>query len=253
MIVHHFLVVGWSYAYDRLLRPFFFCHCRLLGELDMSFKYYAFDAYGTLFDVHSAVGRHKDLVGPMADRVSEVWRNKQLEYSWTRNSMGQYREFWSLTEQALDFALAAVPGANIEAKSKLLNAYETLDCYEEVAGVLRQLKEMGAKTAILSNGSPAMLESAVNHAAVGGLLDEVISVDPIKTYKASQVVYELVPKAFGASPSEISFQSSNRWDIAGAKTFGFYCQWINRTNQPDEYLDLLPDEVHGDLRGIVSN
>ena len=104
----------------------------------MSFKYYAFDAYGTLFDVHSAVARHKQLVGQMADRVSEVWRNKQLEYSWTRNSMGQYREFWSLTEQALDFALAAVPGANMDAKPKLLNAYETLDCYDEVASVLKK-------------------------------------------------------------------------------------------------------------------
>ena len=96
-----------------------------------------------------------------------------------------------------------------------------------------------------------MLKSAVDHAAVDDLLDEVISVDPIKTYKASQSVYELVPMAFDAPAKDISFQSSNRWDIAGAKTFGFYCQWINRTNQPDEYLDLLPDEVHIDLRGIV--
>ena len=218
----------------------------------MEFDFYAFDAYGTLFDVHSAVSRHKQLVGPMADQVSQVWRNKQLEYSWTRNSMGRYLEFWTLTVQALDFALATVPGANIDAKAKLLTAYETLDCFDDVADVLRQLKSKGAKTAILSNGSPAMLESAVNHAQVGELLDEVISVDSIKAYKASQSVYAMITDAFGTTHEEVSFQSSNRWDIAGAKTFGFYCQWINRTKQSDEYMDMSPDEVHFDLKGILS-
>jgi 2-haloacid dehalogenase len=217
----------------------------------VTFEFYAFDAYGTLFDVHSAVARHKEMVGPAAARVSEIWRNKQLEYSWTRNSMGQYLEFWSLTEQALDFALSAVPGANVGARDRLLNAYEALDCYDDVAGVLGQLKIQGAKTAILSNGSPAMLKTAVDHAGVDNLLDAVISVDPIKIYKTTPSVYGLVTKEFGAKPQQISFQSSNRWDIAGAKSFGFYCQWINRTGQCDEYLDLSPDEVHGDLTGLI--
>ena len=220
----------------------------------MNFDYYAFDAYGTLFDVHSAVSRHKELVAPgdetIAARVSEVWRNKQLEYSWTRNSMGQYQEFWSLTEQALDFALASTPGANKDARQELLSAYETLDAYEDVQQTMRQLKQRGAKTAILSNGSPAMLESAVNSAGIAELLDEVISVDPLKVYKATQAVYALVPQAFGVMASEISFQSSNRWDIAGAKKFGFYCQWINRTRQVDEYGDLKPDVVLSGLSGI---
>lgn len=220
----------------------------------MNFDYYAFDAYGTLFDVHSAVSRHKELVAPgnetIAARVSEVWRNKQLEYSWTRNSMGQYQEFWSLTEQALDFALASVPGVNRQAKPDLLSAYETLDAYEDVTQTLRDLKARGAKTAILSNGSPAMLESAVNSAGISDLLDEVISVDPLKIYKASQKVYAQVTDAFGALADQISFQSSNRWDIAGAKKFGFYCQWINRTGQVDEYVDLMPDVVLSGLSGI---
>lgn len=221
----------------------------------MNFKYYAFDAYGTLFDVHSAVSRHKHLVSPddenIAARVSEVWRNKQLEYSWTRNSMGQYREFWQLTEQALDFALEVTPGAQKSAKAKLLSAYQTLDAYEDVADTLRQLKDSGAKTAILSNGSPAMLASAVSHANLSELLDEVISVHPIETYKATQKVYALVTDAFGVDARQVSFQSSNRWDIAGAKTFGFYCQWINRTRQPDEYLDMMPDVTHVGLSGIL--
>ena len=217
----------------------------------MNFKFYAFDAYGTLFDVHSAVSRHRELVGPSAAEVSNVWRNKQLEYSWTRNSMGRYLEFWTLTEQALDYALATVPGANIKARSKLLSAYETLDCYQDVAPVLEKLKDGGAKTAILSNGSPAMLESAVNHAGVREMLDEVISVDAIKTYKASQSVYAMVTQVFDAKPEEISFQSSNRWDIAGAKTFGFVCQWINRTGQPDEYPEMQPDNTYADLSGLL--
>ncbi len=220
----------------------------------MSFNYYAFDAYGTLFDVHSAVSRHKEKVAPgneaLAARVSEVWRNKQLEYSWTRNSMGQYREFWDLTEQALDFALASTPGVNRDAKSELLSAYQTLDAYEDVRQTLQSLKDKGAKTAILSNGSPAMLASAVNSAHIASLLDHVISVDPIKTYKATQKVYALVTQAFGVEASKISFQSSNRWDIAGAKKFGFYCQWINRTGQVEEYADLKPDVVLNGLSGI---
>ncbi len=216
----------------------------------MNHKYFAFDAYGTLFDVHSAVARHSDLVGPMAKRVSEVWRNKQLEYSWTRNSMGQYREFWELTELALDFALEITPGANRQAKSHLLNAYETLDAYLDVKPMMQRLKENGAKTAILSNGSPAMLKSAVDHAGLTDWLDEVISVHSIKTFKATQSVYAMVGEVFNVKPSQVSFQSSNRWDIAGAKKYGFYCQWINRTGQPDEYFDLSPDQIHTNLENL---
>ncbi|MGI9400284.1 MAG: haloacid dehalogenase type II, partial [Rhizobiaceae bacterium] len=133
-------------------------------------KAYVFDAYGTLFDVHSAVSRHSTLVGPNAARVSEIWRNKQLEYSWTRSTMGKYQDFWSLTEQALDFALEFVPDTNAQAKAELMKAYETLDCYEEVPAALESLKQRGHKLAILSNGSPDMLESAVSSAGLDRLL-----------------------------------------------------------------------------------
>lgn len=213
--------------------------------------YFVFDAYGTLFDVHSAVARHAKSVGPDATRVSEVWRNKQLEYSWTRAAMGQYKDFWQLTEQALDFALASVPSANKAAKQDLLNAYMTLDCYKEVPAILEALKKTGAKTAILSNGSPQMLNSAVKHAGLDLLLDDVFSVDDISTFKTMPATYKMVTDAWHVPPQEIQFQSSNRWDIAGAKSFGFMCNWINRTNQPDEYFDLGPERTLRDLEGLV--
>ena len=132
----------------------------------MTVSAYVFDAYGTLFDVHSAVARHAGEVGDNAARVSEIWRAKQLEYSWTRSLMGRYRDFWTLTEEALDFALHAVPGANASAKPALMAAYETLDCYEEVPGVLARLRQNGHRTAILSNGSPQMLEKAARSAGI---------------------------------------------------------------------------------------
>lgn len=212
---------------------------------------FVFDAYGTLFDVHSAVSRHSALVGPDAARVSEIWRNKQLEYSWTRTAMGRYRDFWSLTEEALDFALAIVPGANAKAKPQLMKAYETLDCYREVREVLQSLKERGHSLAILSNGSPAMLESAVKSARLAELLDDVFSVHQLKKFKTVPETYALVTERYGIAPEGISFQSSNRWDIAGAAAFGFRCNWINRAGQPDEYADLPPVAQLQDLRGLL--
>ena len=217
----------------------------------MSHTCYVFDAYGTLFDVHSAVARHAAKVGENAARVSEIWRNKQLEYSWTRSGMGQYRDFWALTEEALDFAFASVPGANRNARKALLDAYMQLDCYQEVPGVLKALKERGTRTAILSNGSPDMLHSAVSSAGLDAVLDEVFSVHPLMVFKTSPETYRMVSDYWKIERERVSFQSSNRWDIAGAAAFGFDCAWINRTGQPDEYGDLPPSRVLKDLRGLL--
>ena len=217
----------------------------------MAFKAFVFDAYGTLFDVHSAVARHTKLVGDNAARVSEIWRNKQLEYSWVRTLTGRYRDFWSLTEEALDFALAAVPEANKAAKPELMKAYETLDCYEEVPAVLGALKDQGHRLAILSNGSPAMLESAVNSAGLGELLDDVFSVHSLRQFKTVTKTYALVTERYEIEPADVAFQSSNRWDIAGATAFGFQCNWINRTGQPDEYDDLAPANTFQNLKGLL--
>lgn len=219
----------------------------------MSHTCYVFDAYGTLFDVHSAVARHAAKVGENAARVSEIWRNKQLEYSWTRSGMGKYKDFWTLTEEALDFALASVPGANKDARKALLDAYMKLDCYSEVPGVLKALKENGARTAILSNGSPDMLNSAVKSAGLDDLLDEVFSVHPLMVFKTSPETYRMVTDYWKIERERVSFQSSNRWDIAGAAAFGFDCAWINRTGQPDEYGDQPPSRVLKDLKGLLDS
>ncbi len=212
---------------------------------------YVFDAYGTLFDVHAAVSRHADLCGPNAAQLSQVWRAKQLEYSWMHALMERYRDFWTLTGEALDFALAQVGGAKPGAREALLAAYETLDAYPEVANVLKTLKAGGARLAILSNGTPAMLASAVASAGIGALLDDVFSVDALQTYKTRPEVYNLVCAHYGVAPDEIRFQSSNRWDVAGATAFGFRCNWINRTGQVDEYRDLAPEAVLRDLTGLL--
>lgn len=211
---------------------------------------YVFDAYGTLFDVHAAVRRHAADIGPEGPLLSEIWRNKQLEYSWVRALMGAYVDFWQLTEQALDFALARVPAVDPKHRDVLLEAYWKLDCYEEVPSVLKALKKRGAKLAILSNGSPEMLDSAVRNAALDSVLDDVFSVDSLRTFKATPSVYEMVTTAYRLYPDAVSFQSSNRWDIAGAKKFGFRTVWINRASNPDEYRDYSPDVVLPNLHQL---
>lgn len=213
---------------------------------------YVFDAYGTLFDVHAAVRRHAERIGPDGQSLSEIWRAKQLEYSWTRTLMGAYQDFWQLTEEALDFAFARVPSADRSLRADLLEAYWHLDCYPEVPSVLKALKAEGARLAILSNGSPAMLDAAVRSSALDQVLDEVFSVDAVRRFKTDPAVYDLVATAWRLYPDAVSFQSSNRWDVAGAARFGFRTVWINRSNQPDEYLDLRPDVILSSLDGLLA-
>lgn len=211
---------------------------------------YVFDAYGTLFDVHAAVRKFSGPIGPDADRLSALWRTKQLEYSWNRALSGRYRDFWQLTEDALRYAFAKVPSAPRDLAGDLLDAYRRLDAYPEVIDVLAALKRGGASTAILSNGSPAMLEMAVDAARIGELLDDVLSVDALATYKPAPAVYELVTTRFRVFADAVSFQSSNRWDIAGASAFGFRTVWINRTGEPDEYADMPPLATLSSLVGL---
>ena len=213
---------------------------------------YVFDAYGTLFDVHSAVKRHAGRIGPDGPALSEIWRLKQLEYAWVRTLAGAYADFWQLTGQALDFALAKLPSIDRQLREDLLEAYWTLECYPEVRGVLEALKAAGARLAILSNGSPAMLEAAVNSAAIDALLDEIFSVDAVGRFKTDPAAYEMVTAAWGVNADSVSFQSSNRWDIAGAAKFGFRTVWINRSGQPDEYPDLPPSVVLPALDGLLA-
>ena len=212
---------------------------------------YVFDAYGTLLDTGSPVARHAAAIGPQAQALSDTWRLKQLEYAWIYALIGRWRDFRELTEAALDTAAAMHGGLPDGLRATLLAAYEGLTAYPDVAPVLRKLRDRGARTAILSNGTNAMLANTVEGAGLSELLDAVISVDAVRTYKTHPRVYELVQAKLGVAPSDVAFHSSNRWDVAGARAFGFHVTWVNRTGKPDEYLDLPPDRVIGSLAELL--
>jgi 2-haloacid dehalogenase len=216
----------------------------------MAVRGYIFDAYGTLFDVHAAIARHRARVGSGADAISQLWRTKQLEYTWTLTSMGRYENFERLTERALDFALARFGISDPLLRTALLDAYRALDAYPDAKLALRALKDSGFATGILSNGSPGMLRIAVESAALGELLDCVLSVDVLGFYKPRREVYALATEALRLSPEEVIFVSSNRWDIAGAASFGFRPVWVNRADIPDEYTDMKPVAVVRDLSAL---
>jgi 2-haloacid dehalogenase len=200
-----------------------------------------FDAYGTLFDVHSAVGKHRARIGAKADQLSMLWRTKQLEYTWLRSLMDAYVEFWQVTQDGLDFAMETCAIDDADLRADLMSAYLELDAYPEVKDTLATLKKRGLKTAILSNGSPRMLKAAVDSSGLGDLLDGTYSVDDVGIYKPDARVYDLACTQLDVEPPEISFQSSNAWDAAGAAHFGMKVVWINRFGQTRERLPGEPD------------
>ncbi len=212
---------------------------------------YVFDAYGTLFDVHAAIARFRGQAGPDAERMSEIWRTKQLEYSWTLTLAGHYVDFWRLTERALDYALARVPSVNKALRQQLLDAYFKLDAFPDARAALRALKASGRKTGILSNGSPDMLKGAVDAAGIGGDLDAVLSVDALKMFKPRPEVYALVTDRFNCTPGDVTFVSSNRWDVMAGTSAGFRALWVNRSKMPDEYPDFPPERILGDLSSLA--
>ena len=200
---------------------------------------YLFDAYGTLFDVHSVMEAGRAVTSdPQA--LSLLWRQKQLEYTWLRSLMGRYEDFWAVTEQALRFALRRLGIAAGEAQVKtLLEAYLSLACFPEVADALARLE--GAPLGILSNGSPRMLAAALRSSGLQGAFRHVLSADAVKIFKPSPRVYELGPRAFGMAAGEMLFVSSNAWDVAGAKAFGYRTCWCNRAKAPMDALGVTPD------------
>lgn len=214
---------------------------------------YVFDAYGTLFDVHSAVARHRERVGVQAEKLSDLWRTKQLEYTWIRTMCGTYRDFAALTAEALDYAAARCDGIDASVRADLLASYDRLDAFADVKPTLTALRASGARLAILSNGTPAMLASAVAHARLEGLFEAVLSVDAVKLYKTVDAAYAHVEQTMGVAPRDVSFQSSNRWDVAGAANFGFRAVWINRAGLPDEYSDMAPSQILPSLAALTDN
>jgi len=204
-----------------------------------------FDAYGTLFDVHAAAARCKDDLGDKEEALSNLWRLKQLQYTWLRSLMGAYEDFWTLTGDALDFAMESVGLNNADLRKKLMELYLQLDAYPEVKETLDALKTKGLKTAILSNGSPEMLNAAVQNADISEVLDAQISVDSIGIYKPAPEVYGLVEREMGVKRNKVCFLSSNGWDAQGAAHFGFNVVWINRFAQKQE-------RIPGDLKGEIT-
>ena len=206
-----------------------------------------FDAYGTLFDVHSAVGKHRHRLGDIAAQVSTLWRTKQLEYTWLRSLMGHHADFWQVTQDALDFSFDMYHLNDPELRKDLMEAYLKLDCYPEVSKALSILKSRGFKLAILSNGTPAMLEAAVKNSGIEDLIEKNFSVEEVGIFKPDPRVYQIAVDGLKIKPEEIVFQSSNAWDASGAAAFGFKVAWVNRFGQSEERLPGRPDIEIQDL------
>ena len=213
-----------------------------------------FDAYGTLFDFASAASGCADMLGDKSAALTALWRDKQLQYSWLRAIEGHHADFWAVTGDALDFALEALRLREAGLRERLMELYLTLDAFPEVVPVLRRLKRAGLATAILSNGSPAMLGRVVANAGLGDLIDPVLSVEEVGVYKPHPKVYQLAVDRLALAPDAILFLSSNAWDAYAASAFGLRVVWCNRYGQGKEHLPGMPDrEIRalGELPGLV--
>jgi 2-haloacid dehalogenase len=200
-----------------------------------------FDAYGTVFDFASAARRCADTLGDKGERLTALWRDKQLQYTWLRAVQGRHADFWQVTGEALDFALDRLELGAAGLRDRLMNLYLTLDGFPEVPGVLRRLKAAGLTTAILSNGSPLMLRSAIDNGGIADLLDFVLSVEEVGVYKPHPHVYQLAVDRLGIARGAMVFLSSNAWDAHAASAFGLPVVWCNRYGQPREQLPGTPD------------
>jgi len=214
-----------------------------------------FDAYGTLFDVSAAA--REAAAEPGNEALAEVWpllaadwRQKQLSYSWLRAVAGAHCDFWTVTQDALDWAMEASGLPDPALRERLLALYWELSAYPEVPAMLARLKADGRATAILSNGSPPMLEGAVKSAGVGDVLDDTLSVESVGVFKPHRSVYDLVGQRFGCAPGEVLFVSSNGWDAAAASGYGFVTAWVNRSGEPVERLPWKPQHILTDLTSI---
>jgi len=195
-----------------------------------------FDAYGTLFDFLSASKRCRDALGDKAEALGQLWRTRQLEYSWLRSLMGAHADFWQVTGEALDFTMKSLGIENPALRDRLMDLFLNIEAFPDARRALETLKRAKRTTAILSNGSPAMLAAAVKSAGVEGLLDHVLSIEDARIYKPHRSVYELVTQRLNLPAERVCFISSNGWDAAGAAHFGFSAVWANRGKQPRERL-----------------
>jgi 2-haloacid dehalogenase len=202
-----------------------------------------FDAYGTLFDFASAAKGCRDMLGDGVDRLTALWRDKQLQYTWLRALQGRHADFWQVTGDALDFAMETLAIDKPGLRDRLMGLYLTLDAFPEVPDVLERLKKADLRTAILSNGSPKMLEAVVRASGLNTLLDAVLSVEEVGVYKPHPKVYQLAVDRLGIRAGAIAFQSSNAWDAYAASAFGMQVVWCNRYGQRSERLPGAPDRT----------
>lgn len=205
-----------------------------------------FDAYGTLFDIVSAVNQHKSRVGEHADKVSKIWRRKQLEYTWLRSLMGRYVSFSTITEDALDYALDMFGIADPALRADLLKAYDQPEVQPDVKAALDALHANGKQTAIVSNASPDVLENTLAHAGLDEKFDMVLSVAEVREYKPSRRVYQLAQSWLQLDSEQVVYCSTNPWDIAGASAFGFKTVWVNR-------FGLRPERLHTECTAEIKS
>ena len=213
----------------------------MMGEPLRGIRACVFDAYGTLFDFASAAAHCSDALGEAAPRLTALWRDKQLQYSWLRAAQSRHADFWQVTGDALDFALETLGQAEPGLRERLMRLYLTLDPFPEVPAVLRHLRRAGFMTAILSNGTPQMLAAVVDNGGLSGLFDHVLSVEAVGVYKPHPKVYQLACDRLGVAAPAIAFQSSNAWDAHAASAFGMRSVWCNRYGQRGERLPGQPD------------
>ena len=209
-----------------------------------------FDAYGTLFDVNSAAEKCKSKIGDKWENFANYWRKTQLEYTWLRSLMGRHKDFWQITEDSLDKSMKAFK-IDIGMKNELLDLYKVLSPYPEVKQTLEKLKEKKYKLAILSNGTPALLNELVKSNDLQNLFDDIFSIEEVKIYKPSSKVYDMPIKKYNIKKEDAAFLSANTWDVSGGGNYGFSSIWVNRNNNIFDYLDYKPKKEISELNQLL--
>jgi len=209
-----------------------------------------FDAYGTLFDVNSAAEKCKDKIGDKWEDFAKYWRTTQLEYTWLRSLMNRHKDFWQITEDSLDKSMKTFK-IDSSMKNELLDLYRILSTFPEVTEVLKNLKEKNYKLAILSNGTPTLLNELVKSNNLNNFFNDIFSIEEVGTYKPDSKVYELPVKKYQIKKNEIAFLSANTWDVSGSGNFGYYAIWVNRNNNIFDKLDYSPKKELKNLKELV--
>jgi 2-haloacid dehalogenase len=209
-----------------------------------------FDAYGTLFDVNSAAEKCKNEIGDKWESFANYWRKTQLEYTWLRSLMGRHKDFWAITEDSLDKSMQAF-NVNEEMKNELLDLYKILSPYPEVKETLKKLKYKKYKLAILSNGTPALLNELVKSNNLQNLFDDIFSIEEVKIYKPSSKVYDMPIKKYNIKKEDAAFLSANTWDVSGGGNYGFSSVWVNRNKNIFDNLDYIPKNQISELNQLL--